>query len=100
MAFVEKARAKGALSLGRLVGDVADSAVVIIATQAHFTLSAARQQKDLQIDNVSRPRTQGKTASSRQNRVYTTASGAAGEGGVKSRAAIALKVGYQAIGRA
>lgn len=29
-AFVEKARAKGVLSLGRLVGDVADSAVVII----------------------------------------------------------------------
>jgi ribose-phosphate pyrophosphokinase len=30
MAFVEKARAKGALSLGRLVGDVADSTVIII----------------------------------------------------------------------
>jgi len=50
MAVVEKARAKGVLSLGRLIGDVADSAVVIIddmigsgSTLAHAAKACKKQ---------------------------------------------------------
>jgi ribose-phosphate pyrophosphokinase len=55
MAFVEKARARGVLSLGRVVGDIADSSVVIVddligtgSTIAH----AARACKELGAQQV------------------------------------------------